>query len=295
MIGAPLAAQNGSCPAGPGTLYGIVAYQCANCGFKQELGSQPTYTFFAEPVVTEARPASMVANGDVIVAVDGDPITTQAGADRFAHPAPGAHTLTVRRGRERQEIHVDLRTNCVMGSTSISGGFGTGVGSAAGGSAVATNATAGSGSNVATAGGGCPSLNQVRLRSTAGTNVATTDPLIYVDGVRVSPPSSQAATIEPGGRFGFAVSSRPVCRMEQTDGRVEYRHVYEEYPTISAVRPESAADKAGLRAGDVIMKVEGKSVLENALPLSGTYYVYPLHMTVRRDGKDISVVMVTTP
>ena len=282
LIGVPLAAQNAPCPAGPGTLYGIVAYQCANCGFRQELGSPPTYTFFAEPVVTETRAPSMVTNGDVIIAVDGNPITSQAGADRFAHPSTGPHTLTVRRGRERQDIHVDLRTNCVAGSTTITGAVSTGVGTGLGGTAT-TNIAGGSGSNIATSIAGCPGLGQVRLRGTAG-SVATGEPAIYVDGVLV-----------PGGRFGFAVSSRPVCRMEQTEGRTVYRYVYAEYPTISAVRPQSAADKAGLRAGDVIMKVEGKSVLDAPAGLTGADQRSQLHMTVRRDGTDIDVTMVTTP
>jgi hypothetical protein len=57
MIGAvvagDLAAQ--TCSFGPGEMFGIVAYQCANCGFKRERADRPSYLFYAEPVVTEAK------------------------------------------------------------------------------------------------------------------------------------------------------------------------------------------------------------------------------------------------
>ena len=104
-----------------------------------------------------------------------------------------------------------------------------------------------------------------------------------------------ARTREQGGRFGFAVDTQPVCRGESIDGKTRYRNVYENYPSIYAVRAESLADRAGLRVGDVIVKVEGKSVLDNPMLLIAADARNELHMTVRRDGKDINLVMLTTP
>jgi hypothetical protein len=78
-----------------------------------------------------AQVAGRVAAGDVIEAVDGHPITTQAGADAFAYTPGGAHSLTVRRGRDRQVINVVVPSSCGTGSSS-------GFGSAASGTSSAT-------------------------------------------------------------------------------------------------------------------------------------------------------------
>src|SRR3954471_24543494 len=116
----PLAAQTGTCTAGPG-MFGIVAFQCANCSWKYEVGGKSSHTFFTEPVVTETAAGSAVENGDVIVAVDGTPITTRAGADRFESPALGKHVLTVRRGREPREINIGAGDYCPSSTTVVGG------------------------------------------------------------------------------------------------------------------------------------------------------------------------------
>jgi membrane-associated protease RseP (regulator of RpoE activity) len=309
-IAAPLVAQGTYtyCAQGPGTAFGVEGYQCANCGFKTQSGAANTYTFYAEPVVTQAAAGVGLSPGDVIVAVDGNPITTQAGADRFTYPGSGTHTLTVRRGRDRQDISFDLRVSaCGARGASASGGGGGGFGGAvtargigsgavggAVGGAVATSAGSGGvGSNAGNSLRPCENM-VVSLRGAAGGLGRSSDALIIVDGV--VQPSSRTGEAAGGGRFGFAVDARPVCRgREVGDGRIEYRHVYDAYPSIYAVRAESPADKAGLQAGDVIVKVEGKSVLDYPLLLTGADARNELHLTVRRDGKDINVVMVTTP
>jgi S1-C subfamily serine protease len=306
---APLVGQNAPCVVGPGALYGVVAYQCANCGFKQELGAVPSVTFFAEPVVTETSPGSAVANGDVIIAVDGNPITTRAGADRFTYPASGPHTLTVRRGRERQEIRVDLNTNCTasaigtgsgrIGTLRGRTGVGGGVATAAGGRGISSNvgrgvASGGAISNVGSFSDDCGDLARTQLIGARGAvivdSVSPRDPLIIIDGVRQSPAK---------GRYGFAVTARPICHKEGSGDGVyysyRYSYHYDQAPPIYDVRPGSAADKAGLRAGDLIVKIDGRSVLDNPVLLTGADQREPLHMTVLRDGKEINVVLVATP
>src|SRR3569833_3162988 len=139
-LATPLAAQGtySYCYQGPGTAFGVEGYQCANCGFKTQSGAANTYTFYAEPVVTQAAAGAQVAAGDVIVAVDGNPITTQAGADRFTYPGAGTHTLTVRRGRQRQDLPFELRgSTCSARGASVSGGVGTSVGTGVGGAVTA--------------------------------------------------------------------------------------------------------------------------------------------------------------
>src|ERR1043166_9655988 len=103
VLAAPLAAQvtissGARCSSWPGSAFGVIAYQCANCGFKAETSQRTAYTFFAEPVITEVDRNSTLVAGDVIEAVDDHPITTQAGAEAFTYPGTGMHSLTVRRG-----------------------------------------------------------------------------------------------------------------------------------------------------------------------------------------------------
>jgi C-terminal processing protease CtpA/Prc len=50
-----------------------------------------------------------------------------------------------------------------------------------------------------------------------------------------------------------------------------------------------------LRPGDEIVKVEGTSILEEAGILQRAEQREQIHLTVRRDGKDMNVVMVVTP
>jgi S1-C subfamily serine protease len=74
----------------------------------------------------------------------------------------------------------------------------------------------------------------------------------------------------------------------------DYYYKYDGYPRIVEVRERSAADRAGLRVGDLITKVEGKSIL-NEDALRGSDQGNRLRITVRRDGKDIDVSMLVVP
>ena len=70
-------------------------------------------------------------------------------------------------------------------------------------------------------------------------------------------------------------------------------HKYDGYPPIIAVRPGSPADRAGLRQGDEIITVEGKSILDEAGILQRAEQQEQIHLYVR-DGKDMNVVMLVT-
>ena len=100
----PAAAQQGASCGAPGAAFGVTSYQCASCGIRQSTGARPQYVFQAEPIVLETAPGSVLEAGDVIEAVNGEPIMTQAGADRFAYPQAGTVTLTVRRGTARVQL-----------------------------------------------------------------------------------------------------------------------------------------------------------------------------------------------
>jgi TonB-dependent SusC/RagA subfamily outer membrane receptor len=70
---------------GPGAAIGVIAFQCASCRIEHEKG-RITYSFNAEPVITQVSGASVLRAGDVIEAVGGKPITTSEGAEAFAYP-----------------------------------------------------------------------------------------------------------------------------------------------------------------------------------------------------------------
>jgi len=376
---ASLAAQEATtCSNGPGAAFGIAGYQCASCGFKHESGKRATYTFFAEPVVTEvdratwspslslsrkgrfvgdsvivtsprpvividgvvqmqpdsgsrvvAQSEGRVAAGDVIEAVDGHPITTQAGADAFAYPAPGAHSLTVRRGRDRQVINAVVPASCGTGSSS---GFGGAASTASSmstgtltGAAAATgpsihirgttqqmgryvyNADSGKmifdttrrdgvhrgvGSGMGIGGGGAGSSGGSSSGTSAGSGFGRGVPAIGGDPIEViNGLTRTGASGSPSvGKFGFAVECRPSCTLKRTPSG-EYYYKYDGFPRIVEVRERSAADRAGLRVGDLITKVEGKSILEDDV-LHGSEQRDQLRITVRRDGKDIDATML---
>jgi membrane-associated protease RseP (regulator of RpoE activity) len=266
-VGAGVEAQRGDvpCPTGPGAVFGIVAYQCANCGFKQEAGQRAMYTFFAEPVVTQVDGNAVVENGDVIEAVNGQPITTQVGADQFAYPTTATTTLTIRRGRDKQTVEASVPdicavTNRVRGFTQgARGGFARG------------------GQTGPARGGGFGALRgrgQVLLRD------------------RILADSAFFLSDSLTGRFGFAVACRQSCQLRVVDGEVFT--TYTAPPAIIAVRPGSAADRAGMRVGDVISRVNGNSIVSADGLLQRAVQNEQIKMTVHRDGKDIDVLMLVT-
>jgi len=332
VASATLSAQAGpSCPNGPGSAFGIVGYQCASCGFKQESGQPASYTFFAEPVVTQVdrsagfastRPlfiidgvvqgnatgADVAAVGDVIEAVDGRPITTQAGADLFAYPPPGSHSLTVRRGRERQVLDVSVPASCDARHTTIRGASKLGGFRARGDSLRYLGDTVyirgdsirrgsgdgfGAGSGAALADRVSGTIDGIRRGSGsgAGSGFGRGVPIMGGDSIDAitGVPTNAGGASPAVGKFGFAVECKPSCTLKRTPSG-EYYYKYESFPRIIEVRERSAADRAGLRIGDVIVKVDGKSILEEDA-LHGAEQRDHLRLTVRRDGKDFDALV----
>ena len=242
---APVAAQQAAACSGPGAAFGVTAYQCASCGMKQGQGLRTQYQFQAEPIVLEAAKSSMLKAGDVIEAVNGDPITTQAGADRFTYPAAGPATITVRRGNSRVQVAMSTA--------------------------------------------GCEEKPKLGYYAT-GIN----EPLIVIDGVvQPSKPPEVEENLSPSGRrFGFAISCAPSCtRVKTADGSDYYK--FDGYPPIVAVTPGGAAERAGIRVGDLVTEVDGKSILteEGALRFLRGNKTSTLHLTVMRDRLPVGYLL----
>ena len=66
-----------------------------------------------------------------------------------------------------------------------------------------------------------------------------------------------------------------------------------DYPLVAAVRKDGPAERAGLRNGDVVTKVDGFSVLEEkgALRLFRSEDATTLTITVSREGKEVEVLL----
>jgi S1-C subfamily serine protease len=71
----------------------------------------------------------------------------------------------------------------------------------------------------------------------------------------------------------------------------EYYYKYDSHSRIVQVRKRSAADRAGVQAGDLIVEVEGGSILEDG-SIVNLEQRDRLRMTVRRDDKTIDVTLV---
>lgn len=245
-------------------LFGITGYRCPACESKRAPGHPIETSFLAEPVVESVTSATPVKPGDIIEAVNGQPITSSAGSKQFSDPTGGVTTLTVRRGRERVVLNLTLPPACrdttiyVYVPFSIPRRF--------------------------------PSESTIRIR---GTSKLANGPLYVIDGVPVSSIDGvrHEAPSPPAGRYGFALSCTPDCgQLTIPDGTTYYS--YRVAPKVTAIRDDSPAAAIGLKVGDVIVKVDGHSILEDdgALALARSDKKESLRLTVLRDGKEISLL-----
>ncbi|MGD8495379.1 MAG: PDZ domain-containing protein [Gemmatimonadales bacterium] len=129
LTGSPLIAQQTSaeCPfAGPDPVgTGIERLLCLGGECEINLRSPDgglEHRFTTEPRIVKLRSpaADVLEEDDVIVSVDGAPITTREGGRRLARPRPGvATTLGVRRDGKTLEIRVMPEPGCPIGSLAV--------------------------------------------------------------------------------------------------------------------------------------------------------------------------------
>ncbi len=305
-----------ACSLGPGELFGIVAYQCANCGFKREKPDGPTYLFYAEPVVLEAKSPGVFRVGDVVESVDGKPITTSAGAELFTYPAVGDHEVSVRRGRTRLGLRMTISaTGCEVTTTPgrllqfqlsaadiesievLKGSSAARYGQQAASTGVVVITTKPPSVGSAASLKVDSLVTRVRgiLAGRPGSLGAYPNPMIIVDGVQVS--ASNVGIVEPladrTGRFGFAVECNPSCTPATTkEGVMHYTYYrYATFPPVAAIRPGSPAEKAGLKIGDLVTKVDGHAIgeEEGARILAKLDRQDKLSLTVLRGDRELTI------
>lgn len=261
------AQQAANCLSLPGAPYGIVSISCPSCTIAGARTSRRTVTFNGEPVVLETRPGSAFLIGDIIEAVNGRPITTVLAAEEFAFPRLGANEITVRRGRDQRVIPVTIAAS-------------------AGDCASAAGTTrAELGTELA-----------LRVRAKLDSLPRRSEPLIYVDGELVAP-ERLVEPVDPGasGGYGFAVACVPSCTAATaTEGKTTFGYYrYGGTPPIIAVRHGGPADRAGVKVGDVILKVDGVSILEDAAAerLASVVRRNELRLTALHERKEVEYLL----
>lgn len=280
-----LAAQSGgSCPiividgvvqqptTGPGEAFGVTAYQCASCSFKRDKDKLAEYNFSAEPIVLEIASWSILRAGDVIEAVNGQPITTRAGADQFTYPRGGESLLSVRRSGSRVELRATSRPECPdvsrfdprsIDRVEVLKG------------AAAENLYGPRG-----AGGVVHIFRKPRYDSLS---VLGAQPISGIPDSKGSPTD---------GRYGFAISCLPSCtRTKASDGTEYFK--FDGYPSIAGIRAGGPAAMIGLRVGDVVTDIDGISILTEggALRFQRSERKESLHVTIMRDGKKVGYLL----
>ena len=99
--------------------YGFDRLACVDCSFhSDERGGRQLMQFEGEPTLGEIREGGpgegRLREGDVLVAVDGQLITTAAGSRRFSTARPGERVnLSVRRGGRVQVVSVVAQERCL--------------------------------------------------------------------------------------------------------------------------------------------------------------------------------------
>jgi hypothetical protein len=270
---------------------GISGLNCTNCVFTAPGRGEPIL-FGTEPRITSVAPGSpaaeVIRSGDVLVSVDGAFITTHAGGTRFHNLKPGDDvTVVIRRNGDTESYRLDdlppiCRTDHRVPGWHIPHGEYV------------------SGSRVAQTYGG-PTVAPAIPRSPLpqGTPPAATT----VPRAPGPPPDARAGALMrtraqsvPRASFGFSIScGRCVSLVDPENGNAIWE--FDEPPQIYSVDANSEAYRAGIRRGDVITRIDGRSI---TTPEGGRRFgaVMPgqrVEFTIRRGSQTLSRAVRAEP
>ncbi|MEP6491338.1 MAG: PDZ domain-containing protein [bacterium] len=309
------AQERDACPVGWGSAFGVTGIQCPTCSVKRDATGRQTFTFFAEPIVLQAAPTSVLVAGDIVEAVNGHPITTSAGSEQFARPAAGPNEITVRRSGDRRTLSLTITAASAECERALQSSA-----SRADSITILLNEVVArlkaikhdppvpfpvrdSLAEVLSAASARLAAATVRLNYGAIGDSRfdrSTRAIFVIDGqvIRdsVTPPAL-GFDDSAAGRFGFAVACTSTCQPAPgNEGKTMFTYYkYSSYPPVIAVLSGSAAEHAGIRVGDVITKVDGLSVLDEAgaLKLSSMRWKDSIRLTVLREGKETAYLVTT--
>jgi membrane-associated protease RseP (regulator of RpoE activity) len=299
LVDAQTVSVAAACSEGWSTLgaLGITEFNC-DCTFDNN--SNPAWRFRGEPqiksIASNGPATGRLRPGDVIVAIDGMLITTRAAGARLAELEPGEPlTLTVRRGNREVDVRIVPDERC----------------------------------DPPTPPPAAPVATPRPPVSTGGVQVPRAPRATTVPGARLAPPTvpSPPLPASSGAWFGFGISCHN-CEMnvsnyseieeaeealrklvERSGGDTDSPQVrsararvrdlrrentswhFSEYPTLFSVDRGSPAAEAGLRRGDVLLRIDGKSLLttEGASRFSLVEPGESVAFTYRRGGTERTV------
>jgi TonB-dependent SusC/RagA subfamily outer membrane receptor len=301
---AGLGAQQITSCAGPGAAFGVTAYNCANCSLKQATDQRTQFVFGAEPIVLEVTSTSALKSGDVVEAVNDAPITTLSGAEQFAYPRQGTSVITVRRGNARVRVSAtaascDARTEPTVGAKSnsplliVDGVVVSDLTSVPRDSIQSVDVQKDGAVTARYGARAAQGVITIRTKRPQSKPSSSSEPLIVADGAVVSgtPPEVDGPSSN-GRRFGFAIGCVVTCGPAKAPDGTEY-YKFEGYPTIVALVNGGAAMRAGIRVGDVVTQIDGKSILrdEGALGFFRANRDDTMRVTVLRDQREVAYVL----
>jgi hypothetical protein len=250
---------------------GITGLECTNCSFSSTRGVIVRARFDTEPVIIGVNEESALRVGDVLIAVDGDLITTRAGADRLASVGPNASVrLRVRRDGTEREVRVRAIPSCVRAAMREPPS--------------PPRAPRALDPLPPTTPGAPISAPLPPVAS--GTPSVPTPPL---PALAPMPPSM--SDIRPDARLGFGFECGP-CSYSSAGATWSF----ETYPTVFRLEPGGPADGL-LQPGDELRAVNGADLLTEAggRAFSAIRPGGEIRWTIARDGRVREVVTRAEP
>ncbi len=241
---------------------GITGLSCRDCSFQSHNGSMTSARFGTEPLITAAEDGSLVRPGDVLVALDGQLITTRAGAEAYIRIQPGDRVrVTLRRDGVEREIGVTAGARCDRLPTSL----------------------------VAPSPPSSPTSPSAPRAPQPGTPpeapVVAWGPERALPALPAPPAPPALSAVRPAARLGFAFE----CDRCRYEGQSE-RWSFDDYPVVFAVEGEGPAS-GRLRTGDVLLALEGHDLrgAEGGRAFSELTPGRTVRWTVERDGARMTV------
>jgi hypothetical protein len=300
---APAAAQQvgQACENGRGRVVADLGFDelSGPLGISQHNDQRPVWEFRGEPVIDEVRgngPATgRLRDGDAIVAVDGQLITTAEGGRRFSAIDPGDQVrLSIRRGGRVQDITVRAGSRCQRRPTpptpprppAPARPAAPGAPPAPPRPPVAERAPA-------------PPRPPAVGRAPApprppAAGRAPAPPRPPRPEVPPAPPTPPAPPpppeIMPDGWFGFGIQCNN-CGVTAERGRSTFR--FREQPRVVNVEPGTPAARAGMRRGDRLTHVDGISITTAPgwTRFGAIQPGQPVRWTYTRDGRAHNATM----